>query len=625
MAVNRRSRPPMLDRAVSAEDTLSEADAELNPETRDSIAILDDRPTDRRSRRASPRRWLGVVEHIPVVPLLLVLWTYRRGGSSVVRAHDTLDAIFALWHPLTIADLFSLPGQYVNGPLSDQIARDSVGSEFHLGTLIGVGLPTFAALLLTELIVRCVAFSAMRLLLGRTGLAGRPVLLYGLATIFALQPFYLPAFGAVAGLPLLFYGVLKAVDDQRIAHHVLLLFAGFPIISGFPYTAAYIAVLAAVAVVMIPWNRVGAFLVARLTTVLLLAAIVVDWRLFWHSAFGPVSHRSDMFAPGGSMHRWWWGSWLWTDLAGDATTEIQHVWIGRSALVGAVIAVAAAAALLRPSVLSVAERRLAIHATLLTVGVLVFARWWPRFEGQVVKSILADWSRFQLERVRFVEAVTVYLLFGLACLALARLIDGPDVTRVKRLLSGVVVGVIIAVQGQHLVVNNYPFTTPNGLSISEYFGEDAMATVAAEVAKTPLARTISVGFHPAAAIYHGIPTADGYWSIYPLTYKQRFRELIAPALEDNDRDASYYDGWGSRAYVFQPDQGRPGCCYAPAGDTIELVIDTNAVESLGITHVISASVISNASALGLSEVLVVDGETPLAPIHLYRTSHQAES
>jgi hypothetical protein len=50
----------------------------------------------------------------------------------------------------------------------------------------------------------------------------------------------------------------------------------------------------------------------------------------------------------------------------------------------------------------------------------------------------------------------------------------------------------------------------------------------------------------------GLLQVDGDQAIFPLTYHDLFRRLIAPGLDADAAKADYYDKWGARAYAFGP-------------------------------------------------------------------------
>ena len=63
-------------------------------------------------------------------------------------------------------------------------------------------------------------------------------------------------------------------------------------------------------------------------------------------------------------------------------------------------------------------------------------------------------------------------------------------------------------------------------------------------------RVMSVGLDPMVAVMNDIKVIDGYHTIYPLSYKIKFRKIIEKELENNIKLKNYYDKWGSRVYAF---------------------------------------------------------------------------
>ena len=68
------------------------------------------------------------------------------------------------------------------------------------------------------------------------------------------------------------------------------------------------------------------------------------------------------------------------------------------------------------------------------------------------------------------------------------------------------------------------------------------------------ARVMSVGLDPMIAVMNDIKVIDGYHTVYPLSYKIKFRKIIEKELENNIQLKTYYDSWGSRVYAFYSDE-----------------------------------------------------------------------
>ena len=63
-------------------------------------------------------------------------------------------------------------------------------------------------------------------------------------------------------------------------------------------------------------------------------------------------------------------------------------------------------------------------------------------------------------------------------------------------------------------------------------------------------RVLSVGLDPMIAVMNDIRVIDGYHTIYPMSYKIKFRKIIEKELDNNIKLKNYYDNWGSRGLCF---------------------------------------------------------------------------
>ena len=73
---------------------------------------------------------------------------------------------------------------------------------------------------------------------------------------------------------------------------------------------------------------------------------------------------------------------------------------------------------------------------------------------------------------------------------------------------------------------------------------------------------------------NNISVIDGYHSLYPLSYKKKFRNVIEEELETNNDLRNYYDNWGSRVYAFNTNPNR-------------ILINFEYAKKLGADYVIS--------------------------------------
>ncbi len=127
-----------------------------------------------------------------------------------------------------------------------------------------------------------------------------------------------------------------------------------------------------------------------------------------------------------------------------------------------------------------------------------------------------------------------------------------------------------------------------------------------------------LGFFPSVAQYNGFFTLNGYFQNYPLTYKHRFRKVIAKELEKSAERKAYYDLWGSRCYLCSSELQGDLWGKEKQGEVRNLEIDMDALKDLGCTHLFSAVNIRNYQELGLKYVGTYTTPTSFWEIRVYR-------
>ena len=93
------------------------------------------------------------------------------------------------------------------------------------------------------------------------------------------------------------------------------------------------------------------------------------------------------------------------------------------------------------------------------------------------------------------------------------------------------------------------------VTISEYFQEEKYRVIYNELKMyQDNPKVISLGLDPMVASYNGYRSFDGYVFNYELSYKDRFRPIIAEVLVKDINLKEYFDNWGNRVYVFLVDE-----------------------------------------------------------------------
>tara|TARA_Y100001970_G_scaffold292544_1_gene434253 strand:- start:3761 stop:5050 length:1290 start_codon:yes stop_codon:yes gene_type:complete len=101
-------------------------------------------------------------------------------------------------------------------------------------------------------------------------------------------------------------------------------------------------------------------------------------------------------------------------------------------------------------------------------------------------------------------------------------------------------------------------------------------------------RTVSIALDPMVAVMNNIKVIDGYHTLYPLSYKLKFRKVIEKQLDNSEETKKYFDLWGNRISTFVEDKES---------------IKTNFIQAklLGAEYVISKYSISNDNLLPICE------------------------
>lgn len=481
--------------------------------------------------------------------------------NAFVTVHDNLDSDAAYNF---VSGIFYLhPAEAKHLLLNGNLPVYLVHCLFWPISLLNLLPNAFLAYALNDVLVRAVAFLGMFLLSLRIGASRLAATLAGFVFAFSLA---LPALGfTVAGIPAVVFLVdLGARQRLRWFHYLVLLLLGWD--SSLVLSGAFVLVLLPLILGMLfdvrGWRgwRVPYFFYAA---GLLLGAAGIIYGLL----AGPEFDRQDWVLSGvGALESF---RMFLRNQFSPRSWDFYHV--------------STPLALLYISLLvSVAVTR--SKRVLPVVGLVVFIN---AFFAFVQSAPVADLRNhvgglvktFQFDRFYFLDSFAIVVAWVLAWVAAGQ--------RMRRLL-------ICAIGAQMLatLALSIQFRSP----ISRYFGRKTVPTfsehnmpddyklIRSLIGETP---TISVGLDPMSALANRISVLDGYWSAYPLSYKARFRHIIARQLE---RDGPYSDNWGSglttqhvRAY-FDTYGSR---LYTFVSDPSNVELDYCAASQLGAGYVIS--------------------------------------
>jgi len=133
---------------------------------------------------------------------------------------------------------------------------------------------------------------------------------------------------------------------------------------------------------------------------------------------------------------------------------------------------------------------------------------------------------------------------------------------------------------------NFTYDVKTNSSFDSYYKFDIYKKIKLLVGSN---RVASIGVDPMIAAMNDINVIDGYYPIYPKSYKIKFRKIIAKELEKNKSLKDYFDNWGSRVYVFYNDKDN-------------LLINFEEAKNIGATYVLSSFTIKNKSLKLIKEL-----------------------
>ncbi len=132
-------------------------------------------------------------------------------------------------------------------------------------------------------------------------------------------------------------------------------------------------------------------------------------------------------------------------------------------------------------------------------------------------------------------------------------------------------------------------------------------------------KVAALGYHANILQYNGFNCIDGYNNLFPLSYKQRFRTLIAPELEINEAQRELYDdhSW-LMMYLYNSDldyNRTRNKNTTPIKLNINMDVFKNDFKA---TYILSRAEISNCDTLGLELVKRYYDDESIYTIYLYK-------
>ena len=163
--------------------------------------------------------------------------------------------------------------------------------------------------------------------------------------------------------------------------------------------------------------------------------------------------------------------------------------------------------------------------------------------------------------------------------------------------------------GEYYKHNHDGKTPDNNLSLEEFYDPQLFGTLKEEIGYIEGEQCAAYLMYPAQLEYNDISTLDGYLGFYSQDYKDKWRNVIAPALDLQPASAEYFDNSGIRCYLYSGDHVSVPMYTKDLGGITQdnLYINNVALAALGCKYIFSRVEITNADEIGLELITSKQG------------------
>ena len=244
-----------------------------------------------------------------------------------------------------------------------------------------------------------------------------------------------------------------------------------------------------------------------------------------------------------------------------------------------------------------------------------------------VRKMVGTLGRIQFDRITFFLPGLWYILFAFSMSWLLE--HAADMSKASRNVCIAIIAVSLCVLPASILRHSPGYgynikemlgiATKSDMTYGNFLDDDLWGKVRESIGRPQRDyRVSSLGINAGIPLFEGFYCLDGYSTNYPNRYKEAWRTVILPELEQNEMHMRYYDSWGSRVYLISHDLDFR-CEFEPYGKSLSLNINMDAFRELGGEYIFSAVDIINADELGLvctDKVFSKDGKRC---VYIYRT------
>jgi len=551
------------------------------------------------------------------------------GEDSYISIHDNLDLFTPQFQMMKNDGTFF--SQSASTDFLDGISRNVLPSEFSLYTVLYMIFPSFSAYVIGYLLKIVIAIIGGGLLGADMLFDFRdkentaknklmPVIIlcsfaYGILNLF-------PAFGIpFASIPLIIYFLRRAYKTGFKRYYIYILL--YPFLSYFSYFGIFIMGYLVIAIIWIS-IRDKKFSKRLLISLIMLVigSVLCEYRLFATMLFSDeVTIRSSMVVANLSL------SEIFSQMADVFVNGMMHANDAHLYIVMPVCIVYFLYINIKYIVKKNAKMILCDSYNLLALclifNTVIYGLYYFEPFRNLVEMLVPPLTGWQFNRTIFFNPFIWYAEFTLV---MCRMIIFAYKSAKRAFLKYIAYILIAASVLVILIQPALPlgdstryddlYTTAYGtyykichdgqtvdtLSFREFFDTDLFEEIKENIDYNEGEMAVAYGLYPAQLEYNDISTLDGYLGFYSQEYKDKFRKVIAPALELQEASRIYFDNSGIRCYLYSGTESSiPMYTKSLSGITAEdLYVDMDALKDLDCKYIFSRIELTNADDLEIN-------------------------
>lgn len=504
------------------------------------------------------------------------------GGNMHIRVHDNLDSNIAWYRVLDRSGELFGPLNATIPQIMNGLPRNAFGTEFSGIQWLYALFPPVVAYTFSQTITRIFAFLGMYLLLKRHFVQGQDgyFIRVWVSLAFAMTPFWPSGMLSTLGMPLALWAFLNIRNRQATWKEWLTLTL-LPFYSSF--VLGFFFFLAAMGLLWIrdmfvKRERNWKFFFA--IGWMLVLYLGIEYRLVYSLVFShePTSRNDFVSSKLGFWHTLRLA--LKNYVFGHTHDMTVHTFV--------ILPFSFIAMWLIYKTKAWRKEKRYVQLFILNAVLSLWYAFWFNKAWEPLKEKISLLNTFNFARFHFLRPLIIYTMFAAGAWFLWK--------RGRKWKAFVKICLIAQVVVLFAFNPEIYYRFAGKPSFNQFYATGQFHAIGRYIGKPKSAyRVASIGIYPAIAQYNGFYTLDSYNNYYPLSYKRKFRKIIAGELDKSPQLKTYFDQWGNRCYIFVSELGKHYEFRKNSGIKIHhLDIDTKAFKALGGRYIFSAVPIQNA-------------------------------